>query len=302
MNTIKRIYLIATLVFLLNGIVGSVAHSQTSAGKVDPQRPILDTRTQKTLSVAELIQKLDRVDYILLGEFHDNPSHHQLRGEFILRLNKPKQAVIVEYLLAGKEVRFTDSTLDSLHAAGFNSKAWPWSIYSPLFEQLRISQRPIFGSNLDRSISKAIFSGEPNPIPVQFKTDYQKSTLSGSAMSALEQDLIDGHCGKLPPTYLKPMMMVQRLTDISMAQALLERPSGILLAGNGHIRKDYGVPQVLKAIAPHRSVVNIAFIEDDGLDSKNLAKDRDRYDYVWLSKPIERKDPCADLHFSKPSK
>jgi uncharacterized iron-regulated protein len=74
------------------------------------------------------------------------------------------------------------------------------------------------------------------------------------------------------------------------------------LAGNGHIRKDYGVPQVLKAIAPHRSVVNIAFIEDDGLDSKNLAKDRDRYDYVWLSKPIERKDPCADLHFSKPSK
>ncbi|MCX7236165.1 MAG: ChaN family lipoprotein, partial [Burkholderiales bacterium] len=120
MNTIKRTYLIATLVFLLNGIVGSVAHSQTSAGKVDPQRPILDTRTQKTLSVAELIQKLDRVDYILLGEFHDNPSHHQLRGEFILRLNKPKQAVIVEYLLAGKEVRFTDSTLDSLHAAGFN--------------------------------------------------------------------------------------------------------------------------------------------------------------------------------------
>ena len=66
MNTIKRTYLIATLVFLLNGIVGSVAYGQTSAGKVDPQRPILDTQTQKALSVAELIQKLDRVDYILL--------------------------------------------------------------------------------------------------------------------------------------------------------------------------------------------------------------------------------------------
>jgi uncharacterized iron-regulated protein len=120
-------------------------------------------------------------------------------------------------------------------------------------------------------------------------------------MAALEQDLIEGHCGKLPPAYLKPMMLVQRLTDISMARVLLERSSGILLAGNGHIRKDYGVPQVLKAIAPHQSVVNVAFTEDDGLDSKAIANYRDRYDYVWLTKPIERKDPCADLQFGKPS-
>ena len=50
-----------------------------------------------------------------------------------------------------------------------------------------------------------------------------------------------------------------------------------------------------------RSVVNIAFIEDDGLDSKTVANYRDRYDYVWLTKPIERKDPCVDLQFGKPS-
>ena len=207
----------------------------------------------------------------------------------------------MEYLLAGKEVQFLGSTIESLHTAGFNSKAWPWLIYGPLFEQLRISQRPIVGSNLDRSISKAIFSGEPNPIPSSLKEDYQKSPLSAPAMAALEQDLIEGHCGKLPPAYLKPMMLVQRLTDISMARVLLERSSGILLAGNGHIRKDYGVPQVLKAIAPHQSVVNVAFTEDDGLDSKAIANYRDRYDYVWLTKPIERKDPCADLQFGKPS-
>ena len=209
--------------------------------------------------------------------------------------------MVLEYLLAGKEVQFSGSTLESLHAAGFNSKAWPWLIYSPLFEQLRISQRPIVGSNLDRSISKAIFSGENNPIPSSLKVDYQKSSLSAPAMAALEQDLIEGHCGKLPPAYLKPMMLVQRLTDISMARVLLERSSGILLAGNGHIRKDYGVPQVLKAVAPHQSVVNIAFTEDDGLDSKTVANYRDRYDYVWLTKPIERKDPCVDLQFGKPS-
>mgnify|MGYP000551007137 FL=1 len=302
MTPIKRIYVFSVLIILFSSTLGSPAVAQVLTKKVDPLRPIIEIKTQKTLTVEELIEKLKRANYTLLGEFHDNASHHQLRGDLILRLNQSKQTVVLEYLLAGKEVQFSGSTLESLHTAGFNSKAWPWSIYGPLFEQLRISQRPIVGSNLDRSISKAIFSGEPNPIPSSLKEDYQKSPLSAPAMAALEQDLIEGHCGKLPPAYLKPMMLVQRLTDISMARVLLERSSGILLAGNGHIRRDYGVPQVLKAIAPHQSVVNIAFTEDDGLDSKNLAKDRDRYDYVWLSKPIERKDPCADLHFSKPSK
>ena len=301
MNAIKRIYIFSALIFLFSSTLGSPAIGQVLTKKVDPLRPIIEIKTQKTLSVEELIEKLKRANYILLGEFHDNASHHQLRGDLILRLNQSKQIVVVEYLLAGKEVQFSGSTLESLHTAGFNSKAWPWLIYGPLFEQLRISQRPIVGSNLDRSISKAIFSGEPNPIPSSLKEDYQKSPLSAPAMAALEQDLIEGHCGKLPPAYLKPMMLVQRLTDISMARVLLERSSGILLAGNGHIRKDYGVPQVLKAVAPHQSVVNVAFTEDDGLDSKTVANYRDHYDYVWLTKPIERKDPCADLQFSKPS-
>jgi len=301
MTPIKRIYVFSLLIFLFSSTLGSPAVAQVLTKKVDPLRPIIEIKTQKTLTVEELIEKLKRANYTLLGEFHDNASHHQLRGDLILRLNQSKQTVVVEYLLAGKEVQFLGSTLESLHTAGFNSKAWPWLIYGPLFEQLRISQRPIVGSNLDRSISKAIFSGEPNPIPSSLKEDYQKSPLSAPAMAALEQDLIEGHCGKLPPAYLKPMMLVQRLTDISMARVLLERSSGILLAGNGHIRKDYGVPQVLKAVAPHQSVVNVAFTEDDGLDSKTVANYRDHYDYVWLTKPIERKDPCADLQFSKPS-
>jgi len=301
MNAIERIYIFSALIFLFSSTLGSPVIGQVLTKKVDPLRPIIEIKSQKTLTVEELIEKLKRANYILLGEFHDNASHHQLRGDLILRLNQSKQVVVVEYLLAGKEVQFLGSTLESLHTAGLNSKAWSWSIYGPLFEQLRISQRPIVGSNLDRSISKAIFSGEPNPIPSSLKEDYQKSPLSAPAMAALEQDLIEGHCGKLPPAYLKPMMLVQRLTDISMARVLVERSSGILLAGNGHIRNDYGVPQVLKAIAPHQSVVNVAFTEDDGLDSKAIANYRDRYDYVWLTKPIERKDPCADLQFGKPS-
>jgi len=212
MNAIKRIYIFSALIFLFSSTLGSPAVAQVLTKKVDPLRPIIEIKTQKTLSVDELIEKIKRANYILLGEFHDNASHHQLRGDLILRLNQSKQIVVVEYLLAGKEVQFSGSTLESLHTAGFNSKAWPWLIYGPLFEQLRISQRPIVGSNLDRSISKAIFSGENNPIPSSLKVDYQKSSLSAPAMAALEQDLIR-RLLPINPSSISPLPKMMVLTQ-----------------------------------------------------------------------------------------
>ena len=125
MTPIKRIYVFSVLIFLFRSTLGSPAVAQVLTKKVDPLRPIIEIKTQKTLTVEELIEKLNRANYTLLGEFHDNASHHQLRGDLILRLNQSKQTVVVEYLLAGKEVQFSGSTLESLHTAGFNSKAWP---------------------------------------------------------------------------------------------------------------------------------------------------------------------------------
>lgn len=292
---------IAILAFFLS-IVSSMAFAQALELKLNPQRPIIDLKTQKPISIAEFSQSLVSINYVLLGEFHDNPAHHQLRGELILRLKQPKQVIVVEYLKSGQGVRFEGASLESLQIAGFNAKAWPWNLYSPLFEQLRLSQRPIIGGNLDRSVSKAIFSKEPNPVPSSLQADYQKSGLVTAAVKVLEQDLIDGHCGKLPPAYLQPMMLVQRLTDISMAQELIKKGSGILLAGNGHIRKDYGVPQVLRAIAPNQSVISVGLIENEQLDPQTLVRYQSLYDYVWLTQGVQRKDPCLDLHFNKTSK
>ena len=81
MNAIKRIYIFSTLIFLFSSTLGSPAIGQVLTKKVDPLRPIVEIKTQKTLTVEELIEKLKRVNYILLGEFHDNASHHQLRGD-----------------------------------------------------------------------------------------------------------------------------------------------------------------------------------------------------------------------------
>ncbi len=258
---------------------------------------IIDLERQQTITQDQLISVLRKADFVLLGELHDNPHHHQIRGQIIKQLGNQKYSVVVEYLLADKKVKFSGSTLQSLEEFGYSPKAWPWKIYQPLFEDIRTSGLTIYGSNLDRSISKSLFTGAS--IPTNLQEAYDKSSLSTSAKRQLDQDLIDGHCGKLPNQYLEPMFKVQRLTDISMARVMIEHQPAILLAGNGHIRKDYGVPQVLASLAPSRSNVSVGFVEEEKRDAKTLKDLHQQYDFIWITPSIKREDPCANLHFGK---
>lgn len=258
---------------------------------------IIDLRQQKSINQSELIHQLTKSEFILLGELHDNPHHHERRGQIITAVKNQSYAVVAEYLLADRMVTFSGTTLDSLERSGFSPKAWPWKLYQPLFDAIRVSNMRLYGSNLDRSISKQVFS--KGSIPANMDTEYQKSSLDQEAKNALEKDLIDGHCGKLPNQYLDPMFRIQRLTDISMAQVMMRHAPAILLAGNGHVRKDYGVPQVLRSLQPASKQVSIGFIEEDRWNSKKMAELIKLYDFIWVTPRIERTDPCATLHFGK---
>ncbi|BEI33357.1 ChaN family lipoprotein [Polynucleobacter sp. HIN5] len=282
MSTINKIYLGC---YLLLVSITATANS------------IIDLRSQTPVNQEQLATHLISADYVLLGELHDNPHHHEARGQLIAAITSKKYAAVVEYLPTGPLVRLTGSTLQSLEQAGFSPKAWPWKLYQPLFEAIRVSGLPLYGSNLDRSISKTIFSG--GSIPAAMESDYQKSALTGEAKRSLENDLIDGHCGKLPTQYLEPMFRVQRLTDISMAQVMMRHSPAILFAGNGHVRNDYGVPQVLRSLEPSKKRVSVGFVEEDRRNPKALAELAKLYDFVWISPSIERADPCATLHFGK---
>ncbi len=258
---------------------------------------IIDLRSQTPVNPEQLTAQLISADYILLGELHDNPYHHEARSRLIVAIASKKYTAVVEYLPTGPLVQFSGSTLPSLEQAGFSPKAWPWKLYQPLFEAIRLSNWPLYGSNLDRSISKTIFSG--GPIPAAMESDYHKSALASDAKRSLDNDLIEGHCGKLPAQYLEPMFRVQRLTDISMAQVMMRHSPAILFAGNGHVRNDYGVPQVLRSLEPSKKRVSVGFVEEDQRNSKGLTELAKLYDFVWITPSIDRADPCATLHFGK---
>lgn len=256
---------------------------------------IIDLRTREEITERQLAERLAAQDVVLLGELHDNPRHHALRGQLIARIAGVRTTVVAEHLPAPSKVVLGESMLADLEAAGFSAEGWGWPLHQSLFDGIRSLGLPVVGGNLPQGFSKQLMmKGEGALMPPLDKA-YRQSALTEDALRKLDADLVSGHCGKLPERYLAPMRLVQRATDISMANALLDHRPSVLVAGNGHVRKDYGVPQVINALAPSLKISAVGFYEKDR-DSRELIQSlAGRYDYVWLTDGAERSDPCENF-------
>lgn len=277
------------LISPLLSLLGLIAAVQTTHAQ------IIDLRTGQEISEQMLVDRLRKQDIVLLGELHDNAKHHTLRAQLIKQIARDKLTVIAEHLPSGARVKQEGGLLPDLEAAGFDAQAWQWPLHSPLFEAVRGAKLQLIGGNLAKGFSKQLVGQGESAFSAPMAQAYKTASLSADASRKLDQDLIDGHCGKLPEKYLQPMRLVQRATDLSMARALLDHSPSVLLAGNGHVRKDYGVPQALGALAPALKLTAVGFYEADSPREELVESLGGRYDIVWLSEPAQRSDPCEDF-------
>jgi len=91
------------------------------------------------------------------------------------------------------------------------------------------------------------------------------------------------------------MFRVQRARDAMMADRLAtvgRRVGGVLIAGNGQVRTDRGVPWYLARIRPHARIVSVGLLEVlDEIDSPPPALP---FDYVWFTPRAGDEQPCAE--------
>jgi uncharacterized iron-regulated protein len=241
-------------------------------------------------------------DFLLLGEVHDHPLHHRLRQEWLARIagvqpvaiameqfDEERQADLVAARSRGVSAR------DLAQATGFRFNGWDWAFYEP-FVRLALDQgHPLFAANLSAERARA----------------FARSPATGQAVlaewsdvdQAIMQGEIDrGHCGMLPAAALGPMVRAQMARDATMATVMLRahRETGlpvVLLAGNGHVRRDLGVPRHLLAQMPDARILSVGFLERGQIepverDEAPLHGSTARYDLAVLTPVHQRPDPC----------
>jgi uncharacterized iron-regulated protein len=260
---------------------------------------ITEPASGKPMARAALLDLMRNSDYVLLGEHHDNADHHQLRAGLLAALPAPV-AVVMEHLPRGaapplsRDLRGS-ALLLALQEAGFDARGWRWPLHEPLFSAIAAAGHQLLGGNLPRDLARRTAREGPGALPTELRAAIDAAPLAAGARAALVEDLVRGHCGQLPPERAPNMLLAQRGRDAAMAAALIEarnkRTNGpvLLLAGNGHVRRDHGVAQLLQGLQPKARVLSVGFVEAGGTVSPGI------FDLTWTTPAMERADPCAGM-------
>lgn len=249
---------------------------------------IVDLHTQQSIPLTELLQRLPAYPYILIGEEHDQPIHHQIETYLIEKLEEKQQltAVVLEMLSVDQQdkinqlQRHPTALLSQDIPVQLGWKQWDWNQYQELIIRRLSSTIPLIASNLTEAEIKTLYAGAQ---PLQGKI-----STSAQIRQQLAQLIQQHH--PLPPAVLDKAVTVQQFRDRRMAEMLVKNTQNsadhtLLVAGNNHVRKDLGVPLHLQEFNNKNKTKTLSIM----LKSQRSEADAvtaEHADYVWFTKPL----------------
>jgi uncharacterized iron-regulated protein len=292
---------------------GSQAWAQENKTTAAPR--IWDVRSEAFVTEPQLVHALAGARYRLLGEVHDNPQHHVIRARLIAAIAATgvRPAVVFEQfdldqdaalLAAQKSGTDSDRLADEGH---LDRKGWIWPLHKPLIDVALKLGLPVRAGNVPRAMFPAGPSAADEDRSALWYPRFHAARWSEAQAGALHADIVEAHCGKLPETIVPRIVLAQRVRDAAMAQALVDDATSggaILIAGNGHVRADLGVPVYLHAPGlPDSSAgsVSLGMIEVNADDERvsdfprQIVAANPGFDYIWFTSPAPREDPCANI-------
>ncbi|MCF6234467.1 MAG: ChaN family lipoprotein [Rhodobacteraceae bacterium] len=230
-------------------------------------------------------------DVIILGEVHDNPRHHTAQAEAVAGL---RPAALVFEMLTGAQARLItgENRLDQAglqEVLGWDETGWPdFSYYYPIF--VAGNDARVFGAGLPRPAARKAFK---TGVVADFGAEAGLYGLDIALDEAQHAERLGfqraAHCNALPESLLPGMIELQRLRDAYLARAVVEALEAVggpvvVITGNGHARKDWGMAVYLQAARPEVTVISVGLAEDGRIDGV--------FDKVVSFAAQARPDPC----------
>ncbi|MDQ7989993.1 MAG: ChaN family lipoprotein [Candidatus Dactylopiibacterium sp.] len=234
------------------------------------------------------------VRYVLLGEVHDNPAGHARRFEWLRTRVAAgwRPAIAMEQFdrerqpALDRALRECPDAACVIQAAAPEAGAWQWPYYAPVIELALAHRLPLLAANLSRAdAARIVREGPAAALDAATRTRYGLDAPLPPALEAGQrQEIAQGHCNMLPASVLPGMVRAQVARDAWMAKTLADAtaPAVVLLAGNGHVRRDLGVAHWL----PAGESLAIGYLEDASATAA-------AFDRIERIPAHPRGDPCA---------
>jgi uncharacterized iron-regulated protein len=227
----------------------------------------------------------------LLGEVHDNPAGHALRLAWFdaLLSRGARPALLMEMLdrsdqAAIDRLREQSPTATALIGQLRRPNAptgWDWRFYAPFVERALQHGLPIVAVNVGRDDARLII--RDGLAAHGFEAAVPEDLLATQA-----QAIVKSHCGQIDLPLARRMAQAQVARDQQMARSVQQHAARgvVLLAGNGHVRTDVGVPRWLPAQVRAQSLA--VGVVEQGDETRAFDERR--------QVPRQtRADPCAGL-------
>jgi uncharacterized iron-regulated protein len=272
---------------------------------------VWDVRDGRFVTPAAVVRELAAARYVLLGERHDNPDHHRVQAGLLRALlaTGRRPAVAFEMFSADDAPAIARHLAAAPRDAAGLARAvdwarsgWPaWAHYEPIAQAALDAGVPIVAANLSPAVARALARGDRTALSPHLATRYALDRpLPDGGQAALAAEIHASHCGHLPDGRVEGMVLAQRARDAALADGLLTatRDGAVLVTGNGHARRDRGVPLYLRAREPEAVVAVVAPLEvRDGwtrpADYEAALGGPIPYDWVWFTPRMDDVDPCA---------
>jgi len=263
-----------------------------------------------------LYERLADVEYVLIGETHDNTDQHRVQARIVGYLAGLHESGSVSFEMIDdvQEKYLHDrpipSAQDLIALLQHTNSGWDYNVYyRDLFETVVRGGFKILPANIERDHLVELMQDPAAGLPAGIEQLLDSNPLTPQSTNILRQEIVDSHCGMITTEQAGPMVRGQRIRDAAMAGSLLNSTAGlkILIAGNGHVRTDLGVPTYIHS--PGSMLVSIGLQEvDDGLNKPadyagDWGSDVLPFDYVWFTARADRVDPCIEFikaHDNKP--
>lgn len=296
---------IVTRWFPMKRLVGLLALVGVLAGCAGGLAGLTERRVAPPERLRGLVGRPPSLDFALLGEIHDNPAHHRQRLAWLEELARGGRfALALEQLDADRQAAIDAARAGASDAralaqqGGFDFKGWDWRLYGPYVELALRYELPLIAANLTNADARRIARNEPDAPRMTVEAPGWGERETG----ILAEQIRNGHCNMLPERAIVPMSTAQRVRDARIARALVDarRATGlpvVLLAGNGHVRRDVGVPRYLSGAMPDARLLVVGFVEREDADVQQtrLADRPDQFDQAVTTAPHPRSDPCEQL-------
>ena len=249
---------------------------------------ILSGKTGRIVSLETLVADLSRARIVYVGENHANPAHHQIQAQLMALLHQhhPQLTVGMEMFDRTYQAVLDQWSAGALEEGDFLKKTqwyanwrYPFRLYRELLDFIRDQGLPLFALNLPGHIPARIrVGGIANLTPYDrpwlpaeidltheahrrhLKTVFQRHAFAGSTRFEF---------------FYEAQCVWEETMAESIASNLTAAPM-LVLAGNGHIRFHYGIPEraLRRTGVPFRTVY-LAAVGD--------SVDLGIADYIWVT-------------------